>query len=271
MKEENAYILGTERAELHRLGIQHQIWAAEMRRGWEIAEFGADQTILDLGCGPGFGTRELAYMVGDHGKVIGVDLSPSYTKFCQKVADTHGLSNIELMTTSFDEMQLEEESLDGIYHRWALAWIPNPEEVIAKLYNALKPGGVIVSHEYYDWSFFQTEPKLPALNHAIGKAFQSFTDSPGDINIGRHLPRLFDNIGLEVISTRSMSKIAYNYDTTWQWPLSFLELYVPKLEQMGLLTKEEISAALDELKELEELPGSSIACPAMYEVVAVKA
>ena len=70
MKEENAYILGTDTEELHRLGIQHQIWSSEAQMAWKSAGFTAGQTLLDLGCGPGFCTRELAYITGTSGKVF---------------------------------------------------------------------------------------------------------------------------------------------------------------------------------------------------------
>ena len=271
MKEKNAYILGTERAELHRLGVQHQVWSTEARRGWEIGEFTEGQTILDLGCGPGFCTKELAYIVGDKGRVIGVDKSQHFIDFLEKDLELHGLENVELHCESFDDMELEPESLDGVYHRWALAWINNPQYIVSRLYDSLKPGGVIVSQEYFDWSIFQTEPKLPALNHAIDTAFNSFDKSEGEINIGRHLPRMFQEVGLEVISNRTISKIGYNYDLTWQWPMTFLEIYVPKLKESGVLDQKQIDDAIQELKELEDLPGSSICCPLMCEIVAVKA
>ena len=271
MKEKNEYILGTERADLHRLGLQHQVWSGEARRGWEIAEFTEGQTILDLGCGPGYCTKELAYIVGQQGKVIGVDQSKHFIDYLQKGIELDGLENVDLQCASFDDMELEEESLDGIYHRWALAWSDNPQYIISRLYEALKPGGVIVSHEYYDWSIFQTEPQLPALNHAVKTAYSSFENSDGEINIGKHLPRMFQEVGLEVISQRTISKVGYNYDLVWQWPKSFLEIYIPKLMESEALDPKQVEDALSELIELEDLPGASICCPLMCEVVAVKA
>jgi len=124
-QEKGAYILGTEREELHRLGFQHQVWASEAREGWNFAQFGNGQTILDFGCGPGFCTRDLAYMVGEEGRVIGVDKSQIFIDFLDSTAKLHGL-NIETICSDFDSMLLSDDSLDGIYDRWALAWIPKP-------------------------------------------------------------------------------------------------------------------------------------------------
>lgn len=91
MKEQNAYILGTDKEELHRLGLQHQVWASEAHKGWELAGFTAGQTLLDLGCGPGFCTKELAFIVGATGKVIGIDRSEHFIKFLKNINLHYGL------------------------------------------------------------------------------------------------------------------------------------------------------------------------------------
>ncbi len=265
--EDKEYILGTEKAELHRLGIQHQVWSGEAREAWKKGEFSAGQNILDLGCGPGFCSIELAYMVGEYGKIIAIDQSQGYIDFLNAQATLHGL-NIKTICTNYDDMKLMDFSLDGVYSRWALAWITNQEEIIAKIYKAMAPGGVFVAHEYYDWATFQTEPSLPALQKAINVAFNSFNKT-GNINIGRKLPELFTDAGLEVISIRPMSKIAIPDELTWEWPKTFLEIYLPKLVSTSF-TKKEVQEALMDLADLEDMEGASILCPTMVEVVAVK-
>ena len=57
---------------------------------------------------------------------------------------------------------------------------------------------------------------------------------------------------------------------TWQWPASFLQIYFPKITERGLLSASDSNKALQELDELEYIPGASIVCPLMFEVVAVK-
>lgn len=267
--EKGAYILGTERAELHRLGFQHQVWASEARQGWDYAQFGMGQTILDFGCGPGFCTRDLAYVVGPEGKVIGLDKSEAYIDFLNKTAELHGL-DIQTICSDFDNALLPENSLDGIYDRWALAWIKNPQEIIEKLTRSLKPGGIIVAQEYYDWSTFQTEPRMPGLSKGIAAALKSWEGMEGHINIGRELPSMFFNAGLEVIRTRPMAKITTAEDLTWHWPKSFFEIYLPKLVDMGYISSDEVEEALTDFTELEFIEGATLFCPTMTEVVAVK-
>jgi len=268
-QESDAYILGTETAELHRLGLQHQVWASEAIKGWELAGFTAGQTILDMGCGPGFCTTELAYITGKKGKVIGVDKSKLYIDFLDKVKKQFSL-NIETQCADFDTMKLQDRSLDGVYARWAFAWVPNPKEIIAKLYNGLKEGGVVVTHEYFDWSTLQTEPYMPALAIGIAAALQSLRDQNGTIDIGRNLPVYFENQGFEILSTRPMTKMATPKQFTWHWPKSFFNIYLPKLVDTGYLTKQEVNDALREFDKLDNEPGATIFTPTMREVIARK-
>jgi ubiquinone/menaquinone biosynthesis C-methylase UbiE len=269
MKEENAYILGTDADELHRLGLQHQVWSSEAQQAWKTANFSAGQTLLDLGCGPGFCTRELAYITGKEGKVIGIDKSKGYIQFLQNDALNHDLP-IEAIEADFDDMDLADESLDGMYCRWAMAWIPNPEEILQKVSKALKPGGKMVLHEYYDWSTHQTQPNMPSLSRAIAACLKSFKEQPGDIDVGRHLPQMLSNMGMKVTSIRPMSKLARPDELTWQWPKSFYKVYFPKLVEYGFITEEIANNALADLAELEQQEGSSLCCPLLIEVIAEK-
>jgi len=222
-QESNAYILGTETAELHRLGLQHQVWASEAIKGWDLAGFTAGHTLLDMGCGPGFCTTELAYIAGDDGKVIGIDKSKTYLEFLDRVAKIYQL-NIETIEADFLNVELEPESIDAVYSRWALAWDKDVTTVIQKVVDAMRPGASFVSHES----------------------------------------------GLEVISTRLMAKLATPESSTWQWPKSFLNIYLPKLIGTETITADEVDAALGELDELEYIDGATIFTPQMVEVVAVK-
>jgi len=269
MAEHNDYILGTEWKELNRLGIQHQVWASEARKAWELAEFGTGQTILDLGSGPGFCSRDLGYMVGETGKVIAVDKSSDFLKFLDEVTKLHKLK-IETRCTDFDTMDLGDLSLDGIYSRWALAWIANPGEIVEKLVRNLVSGGAFVAHEYYLWDTFMMEPHYPELQKGINSILKSLKEQEGDINIGRKLPTIFYENGLEVISIRPMAKIITPDQLAWQWPKTFLGTYMPKLEELGYMTKAEIKLALDQFYELEYQEDATIQCPQMVEVIGIK-
>jgi len=268
-QEENAYILGTDEQELYRLGLQHQVWASEAQKGWNLAQFSSGQTILDLGCGPGFCSKELAFLTGPKGKIIGIDRSKNYIDYLNKTAQLHHL-NIKGIVADFNYMNLEDESLDGRYCRWALAWLPNPADILSKVVKALKPGGRMVIHEYYDWSTFQVEPNTPPLTKAIKAALKSFKDSESEIDIGRELPKLAEELGMNILNLRPMAKLATPKDAIWQWPKSFFFSYLPKLIETGYLSQNEVSTALASFNELENQNGVTIFCPMMTEIIIEK-
>jgi len=269
LKEQQSYILGTDQEELFRLGVQHQVWAEEAQRGWRAANFKAGQTLLDLGCGPGYCTKELAFLVGEKGSVIGVDKSKNYIEFLKTVASKYNL-NVDPIHADFNTMQLEAESLDGMYCRWALAWVPNPKKVLKKVVAALKPGGKMVIQEYYDWSVLQTEPRIEPLAKGIAMALKSFKDSDNEIDIGRQLPTILPEIGMRVIGYRPMAKIATLNNGVWQWPKTFFESYFPRLVDLNYLTAEEVQLALEGLSQLEKIKGATICTCLMSEIIAEK-
>ncbi|MFT5725066.1 MAG: ubiquinone/menaquinone biosynthesis C-methylase UbiE [Bacteroidia bacterium] len=269
MSEQNAYILGTDPDELFRLGVQHQVWASEAQKGWEIGGFGAGQTLLDLGCGPGFCTKELAFITGKSGNVIGVDRSEDYIKFLKNISEVYGL-NVKAIASDFNDLELQDNSIDGAYCRWALAWVSNPKEVVTKVYQALKPGGRFVIHEYFDWMTHQTVPNYPNLSKCIRACFDSFENAEGSINVGRSLSRIANDIGFKVVSTRPMLKMARPNDLTWQWPITFYHTYFDKLVGLGYLSETVVKDGLNELKKLEQQEEALICCPSMVELVIEK-
>jgi len=269
MSKENTYILGTNKEELTRLEVQHKVWSSEAKRGWDLAKFKTGQTILDLGCGPGYCTEELARIVGKTGKVIGVDRSDIFISHLNQIKQSTQLS-IEARLSDFDTLLLDPDSLDGVYCRWALAWISNPEEILSKIKDALKPKGKMVIHEYFNFSTHQTNPERPALKKAIATAFKSFQDSDFEINVGSYLAQYFEELEMKVINIRLMPKLGTPGSMIWEWPKTWYQSYFPRLVSMGYLNKQDVEDAMKDIQELEMLSYATLCCPLMIEVIAEK-
>jgi len=269
MAESNAYILGTDREELHRLGVQHEVWSGEAHRGWELAQFKDGQSILDLGSGPGFCSTELAFITGEQGKVISVDKSAEYLDYLSQISDHHQL-NIETILSDITQLELEANSLDAVWCRWVLGWINDPKSVLKNVAQALKPGGKMVLQEYQDWSTHEAKPHRDGINKAIQRALKSFKDYDSELDIGKDLPEILTDLGLNLVNVRQISKLASPNDSIWQWPKSFYFNYFPKLVEMNYLTPEELEKAFEDLKELEAGDDTVITCPLMVEVIAEK-
>lgn len=269
MKEENAYILGTDKEELHRLGVQHQVWASEAQQGWINAGFTRGHHLLDLGSGPGFCSKELAFITGSEGSVTAIDRSEHFIDFLNQIKDQYQLP-INAICSDFKEMELPDNYFDGMYCRWALAWVSNPTDSLLKIKGSLKKGGKMVLHEYYDWSTLQTEPDHPSLTYAIKMALKSLKEQEGEIDLGRYLPKMLSDIGMKIVSKRLMTKLATPDHINWQWPNTFYHSYFPRLVETGYLTHQQCEKALSEMAELSKNENATLFCPMMIEVIAEK-
>src|SRR5438874_103044 len=75
------YPLGTTDLELERLRFQHKTWGDVTRAFLERMGLSRGWNVLDLGCGPGFVSFEIAERVGRTGSVIALDESPRWLAF----------------------------------------------------------------------------------------------------------------------------------------------------------------------------------------------
>lgn len=268
--DKNAYILGTELQELNRLGYQHQVWSEEARKGWATAGFSYGDHLLDLGSGPGFCSLELAYLVGEQGQVTSIDKSPTFISFLENIAHQRSLKNISCQCNDFMDLDIEDESLDGVYHRWALAWTDQVPAILSKLRKGMKQGAQLVSQEYYDWSTFQIHPATDALNSSIRAALKAWEDMEGNINVGRDLPRILQQNGFELRSSRIIAKLARPDDMTWHWPKTFFHIYLPKLVERGFLDEQVRIQAMKDFDMLQRSSDTTLFCPSVVEVIARK-
>ena len=144
MNDENEYVLGTDENELTRLGFQHQIWSEFAENAWNKAGFGIGDTLLDIGCGPGFTSLDLSRLVGNSGKVIALDLSHRFIKHLNRRIRARGLTNIKAKVANVEKLTLRKGSCDGAFVRWVLCFTRDPKAVIRGTVNALRKNGTFV-------------------------------------------------------------------------------------------------------------------------------
>src|SRR5690348_14232888 len=100
-------------------------------------------TCLDLGCGGGDVSFDLATLVGPSGKVVGIDMDATKIELAEKEAAERRISNIEFRVQNILESQIEGV-FDVVYTRFLLTHLTNPHEILAAMKTCLKPGGIIV-------------------------------------------------------------------------------------------------------------------------------
>jgi ubiquinone/menaquinone biosynthesis C-methylase UbiE len=110
------------------------------------------QQILEIGCGNGYLTLELAR---DGHEVIGIDLSPEIIEVAERSRAAHpdppGFGSLRYICTDVNTWRAGDASFDAVIFNRSLHHLSELEQTIAKVKRLLKPGGRIICQDYaYD-------------------------------------------------------------------------------------------------------------------------
>lgn len=242
------YVLGTDDAEVERLGLQHRVWRARMLDAWRRAGVTAGQTFLDVGAGPGFASVDAAEMVGPNGRVIALERSPRFLAALGSGARRHGLANIEAREQDVCAEAFGEAVADRSWCRWVLSFVEYPRRTFAHIAAALKPGGIAIFHEYADYGAWQMLPTNAELDRFRTLVMKSWRDTGGEPDIALRLPEWAAAEGLDLVEARPMIDVVGRSDFAWQWPAAFMAVNASRLAGLGYIDTEEagrLATALD--------------------------
>ena len=101
-------------------------------------------TILDIGCGPGFFSLEIAKMLNGTGKVIAADVQEGMLeKIRKKIKGTTLQQTIELHKSNFENIGIVEK-VDFVLAFWMIHEVRNQDNFFDELNTILKPNGRIL-------------------------------------------------------------------------------------------------------------------------------
>ncbi len=267
MQQQADYVLGTHDEELARLGLQHQVWRPRALDAWQRAGFAIGQTLLDVGCGPGYATRDLAEIVGASGRVIAIDQSE---RFLGVVSSDRGLGNIHTRRLDLDRETLGELDADGAWVRWVFAFLTRPRDLVNRLASALRPGARLVIHEYLDYATWRFSPRSAVFEEFVRTVMRSWRDTGGEPDVGLDLLTWLPSDGFELQSVRTIVDVVSPSDFAWQWPKRFVDVGLNRLVELGEVTGDQASVFRDEFALLETTPNVRLVTPAVVELIAVR-
>lgn len=264
------YVLGTHDAEVARLGLQHRAWRGPAYALWDHAGFGPGQTLLDLGCGPGHATVDLAQLVGTAGRVLAVDQSRRFLDHLELSKRALGLPWIETVEADVQALPHSLPALDGVWARWVFSFVPDPDAVVAGVARALRPGGIFALQEYVYYRTFQLLPPDPIVPEVAAAIDRSFHERGSDTDAAGRLPGILSRHGFAVTTLRPLQRLARPGTMLWQWPQSFFENYLPLLVDSGGITRAASERFFAVWQERSRDPGAFFLTPPMIEIVAVR-
>ena len=107
----------------------------------EFAKIKEGDTVIDLGSGAGNDAFVARRIVGESGRVIGIDITPSMIERANKNAEKLEYKNVEFRLGDIDDMPVKDNVADVIVSNCVLNLVPDKEKVIKEIFRTLKPGG----------------------------------------------------------------------------------------------------------------------------------
>jgi len=252
-----------------RLERQHEVWKKETQELYRGAEFSEGQTLLDLGCGPGFTTLDLQKRVGKTGQVIAIDASEKFTRFLNSKCQQAHIQNIQIQHTDVQNLELPPESIDGAFARWLFCFLDHPKEPIQRVSQALKPGATFAILDYINYRAIALQPPSAHFKHIFDAVYKSFQNRGGGLDIGGFLPELLHQQGLNVIHLEPICHISRPGSPIWNWVETFQNVYISNLVG-DYFTQEEYDTFRSEWRKRSNDPGTFLFGPPMISTVARK-
>ena len=106
-----------------------------------IAGLSEGETVLDLGAGGGFDCFLAAEKVGEHGHVIGVDMTPDMLAKARANSEKDGFTNVEFRLGEIEHVPAADSSVDVVISNCVINLSPEKDQVYREIFRVLRPGG----------------------------------------------------------------------------------------------------------------------------------
>lgn len=107
----------------------------------EFADLKKGDIVVDLGAGAGNDVFVARSIVGDSGKVIGIDMTEEMIDLANKNKEKLGFTNIEFRLGEIDDLPIDENSIDVVISNCVLNLVPNKKRAFSEIHRILKQNG----------------------------------------------------------------------------------------------------------------------------------
>jgi SAM-dependent methyltransferase len=97
-------------------------------------------TVLDLGAGAGIDAFVARRLVGEEGRIYGVDMTPDMVMKARANAEKLGYRNVEFRLGEIERLPIERDSIDVVISNCVLNLVPDKERAFAEIFRVLRPG-----------------------------------------------------------------------------------------------------------------------------------
>lgn len=223
---------------------------------------GPGLTCLDVGCGGGDVTLELARRVAPAGRVVGVDVDEAKLDLARQEAAGAGLGNVTYQQLDV-RTQTVGEYFDVVYARFLLSHLDDPSRVLGSFHQHLRPGGLVVVEDV-DFTGHFTWPESPAARRFADLYGAVVRKRGGNPDLGPHLPVLLADAGFAEVGLHVVQPIATEGEAKLLNPLTLVNIADAVLQD-GLASREELDEMVRQLYEFAADPRTVAGAPRIVQ------
>ena len=108
---------------------------------FSLGRLAPGERVLDLGSGAGTDSLVAAQMVGPHGSVTGIDMTPEMLEKARTSAAAMGADNVRFVEGEVERLPFADGSFDVVISNGVIDLVPDKDAVFGELFRVLAPGG----------------------------------------------------------------------------------------------------------------------------------
>jgi ubiquinone/menaquinone biosynthesis C-methylase UbiE len=162
----------------------HARRSAKDSAGYLIPYIKPTDIILDVGCGPGTITADLAALA-TQGKVVGCDAVESVLQQGIEHATSRGLTNVTFQKADANTLPFDDNTFDIVHCHQVLQHVKNPVVILKEMRRVVKPGGIVAAREA-DYKTFAWYPEPPEIARWMELYQKVARANGGEPNAGRY-------------------------------------------------------------------------------------
>ncbi|MEU1278096.1 methyltransferase domain-containing protein [Streptomyces sp. NPDC005805] len=148
----------------HESVLRSHTWrTARNSAAYLLGELRPGLAVLDVGCGPGTITADLAALVAPGGSVTGVDAAEGVLRTARATAEERGLDGVRFDVADVHALPFPDDSFDVVHAHQVLQHVGDPVRALRELRRVCRPGGVVAARDS-DYGAFTWYPRSPALD-----------------------------------------------------------------------------------------------------------
>ncbi len=198
----------------HRSVLDSYAWrSASNSASYLLPHLNSGLSVLDIGCGPGTITADLAEIVAP-GDVIAMDASTEVLQRAAALFTERGLT-VRTMAADATSTGLADDCVDVVHAHQVLQHVADPVAVLSEMRRICRPGGLVAARDA-DYAAFTWYPQAPSITAWLALYRQVTRANGGEPDAGRRLRSWARQAGFtDITSTSSTWTYASAEATAW--------------------------------------------------------